>query len=77
MKLFQLSSIDFLKGFVMAVLMVIITGLYTSLSAVPPHLPTGPEWGTLGLAGLAAGIGYLIKNFFTNSKDQLFTKEPK
>lgn len=77
MKFFQLSSIDFLKGFVTAVLMSVITGLYTSLQATPPHLPTGSEWGTIGIVGLGAGVSYLIKNLFTNSKDQMFKGEPK
>lgn len=77
MKLFQLAGSDFLKGFIMAVLTVIVAGLYTSLSATPPHFPTGAEWATLGLTGLGSGVAYLLKNFFTNSNGTFAKAEPK
>jgi hypothetical protein len=32
---------------------------------------------TMGLAGLAAGIAYIVKNMLTNSSDELFKTEPK
>lgn len=73
----KLSFKDFAKGFILAVLTVIVTGLYTALSAVPPHFPTAAEWQNLGLMGLASGMAYLIKNFFTNSNDEFLKKEGK
>ena len=75
MKLFQLGSKDLLKGFIMAVLTVIASGLYSALSATPVHFPTLSELQTTGLMGLSAGILYLIKNFFTNSDDQFMKSE--
>ena len=77
MKFLSLSLKDFAKGFIMAIITVVVTGLYTSLSAAPPHLPTASEWGTLGMMGLGSGIAYCMKNFLTNSEDQFLTKEPK
>jgi len=76
-KLFQLAGADLVKGFIMAILAVVVTGLYTSLSATPPHLPTGGEWQTLGLMGMAAGVAYIIKNFFSNSAGQFMKAEKK
>ena len=77
MKFLQLSGQDFIKGFIMAVLTVVVSGLYTSLSATPPHLPTWAELQTIGLMGLAAGLAYLTKNWLTNSNDEFLKKEPK
>ena len=74
--LFSLGLADIGKGFLIAVLTVVLTGLGTYLNATPPHFPTGAELGTLGLAGLGAGIAYIIKNFFTNSENKLLKKEP-
>jgi hypothetical protein len=31
----------------------------------------------MGIAGVAAGVAYLTKNFFTNSDNQLLTAEKK
>jgi len=74
-KFLSLSLKDLAKGFILAVLVVVITGLYGAITATPPHFPTGAEWATLGYAGLAAGIAYLLKNFFTNSDDKFLKKE--
>jgi len=74
-KFLKLNAADFVKGFIMAVLTVIVTGLYTALTSSPPHFPTGSEWATLGMAGLAAGIAYIIKNLFTNSEDKFMKTE--
>lgn len=76
-KIGQLTGRDLLKGFVVAMFTAILTGLYTSLSAIPPHLPNLIELKALGVSGLIAGIGYIIKQLITNSKDQLLKAEPK
>jgi len=73
--LFSLNWKDILKGFLVAVLTVIITGLGTSLQS--GKLPTLAELGTLALAGLGAGVAYLLKNFFTNSNNELGKPEVK
>lgn len=74
-KFLNLNAQDYLKGFLVAALTVILTGVYTSLIAVPPHFPTGSELQSLLIAGLAAGIGYLIKNLFTNSQGKISKTE--
>ena len=72
-KFLNLNSNDLLKGFVMACLGVVLTGIYNLMS-------TGGvitlEWlKTIGMSGLMAGIAYLVKNAFTNSDWQILTKE--
>ncbi len=71
----NLNWADLGKGLLMAFLTIVVTGLYTSLSATPPHFPTGAEWGTLLLMGLASAVAYLIKNVFTNSSGEVLKKE--
>lgn len=66
---------DLLKGFLTAAITVILLGLSTALSAVPPHFPTIAELQVLGLAGLGAGIAHVLNNFLRNSKDELLKKE--
>ena len=74
-KLFSIEWKDFLRGFIIAVVTVILTGAMVSLNA--GALPTGAEFKGLALAGLGAGIAYLLKNLLTNSNDQLLKKENK
>ena len=61
------------KGFLVAVGTVILAGLATSIQA--GQFPSLAQLGTLGLAGLSAGIAYLMKQFFTNSGGQLGSTE--
>lgn len=65
---------DVLRGFVVAFLTVVITGVSTSLNN--QTLPNLTDIEHLCLLGLGAGFAYLIKNIFTNSDDQLMKKEP-
>ena len=74
-KLLRLNLNDAIKGIVLAVITVLVTGVYELLS-------TGVvfDWAhvkPLLLTGLAAALSYIIKNFLTNSNDQLLTKERK
>ena len=71
---FRFNVRDIVKGFIVAALTIILTGVSTSLSA--GTLPTLAEVGHLALLGLGAGCAYLVKNIFTNSKDQFLKKEP-
>lgn len=66
---------DIGKGFLTAAIAVVVLGLSTSLTAVPPHFPTMAELQTLGLAGLGAGLAHVLNNWMRNSKDELLTKE--
>lgn len=71
----QLGWKDLLKGFILAVITIVLTGVMTSLST--GALPDLPTIKTLALTGLAAGLSYLIKNALTNSNDKFLTKEPE
>lgn len=75
-KLFSLTSSDVVKGFIMAVLTVVVTALYNSLQS--GSLPIEwAFWKTQLMLGLGAGVAYLLKNLFTNSNDQFLKSEPK
>jgi len=74
---FNLNLIDLAKGFVMAILGTVISGLYTIINSGGKIPQTWPEWQTLLMVGLSAGLAYLVKNLFTNSKNELLAKEPK
>ena len=54
---------DVAKGFVVAAITSAVTGISQSLEA--GALPTLVQLKTSALIGLAAGLSYLIKNFFT------------
>ena len=54
---------DLLKGFIVAAITAAVTGISQSLEA--GSFPTVAQLKTSALVGLAAGISYLIKNFFT------------
>ena len=64
--LFKLDLKDLAKGLVVAVLSAILTGLYQALNAQAIIDPK-----QLLLIGATAGVGYLIKNFFTDSSGKL------
>ena len=61
----NINWLDILKGFIVAALTVVLAGVYTSIQQ--GKLPTLAELGSLAIAGLAAGVGYLLKNFFSNN----------
>ena len=63
-KLFTLSSNDFLKGLIVAVLAAVVTALGHALNAPAFDFVTY-DWGTLVTVGLTAGLSYLSKNFLT------------
>lgn len=66
---------DILRGFLTAVIAVVVLGLSTALSATPPHFPTMPEIQVLLLTGLGAGFAHVLNNWLRNSKGELLTKE--
>lgn len=64
---------DLGKGFIVAALTAVVTGVYTSIqSGTLPDLATLK---TIGMTALLAGISYLCKNLLTNSNDELLKKE--
>lgn len=69
-----LNAKDFIKAIITAFISGLLTGIYKLLQ-------TGSmlNWSSLkpiAISGISAVIAYLIKNFFTNSKDEFMTKEP-
>jgi len=72
-KFMQLQGKDFIKGIVTAILTAFLNALMVVLGT--GVVPTIQNIRTYALVGLSAGIGYLIKNLFTNSKDQLLKGE--
>jgi len=68
-----INWLDLGKGILIAFGTVFFLGLYQILNE--GRLPTLAELGASALAGLAATLSYILKNFFTNSKNKLAEKE--
>lgn len=73
-KFFAINWLDVGKGFLIAFGTVFFAGIVVVLES--GVFPTLAELGTLAVAGLAAGLTYVLKNFFTNSSNKLAEKEP-
>lgn len=71
----KLNWKDIGKGFLVAAGTVVVTGLANSLQS--GALPTLNELGVLAVAGLGAGLTYVLKNVFTNSENKLGQAEGK
>ena len=73
-KLFTLDYRDLLNGLLIAFLAAFIDGIIKILgSGVAfdwPHIQP------VIIAGISAALAYLLKSLSTNSRNQLFTKEP-
>lgn len=63
-KQFSLNWNDIWKGIKMAVILPVLTTIYTSLEAGKLDF----DWKTIGMTAILGFIGYLIKNFFTPSE---------
>lgn len=74
-KFFNLNVRDFIKGFVVAVLTAFATVLYQTLES--GALPSPAQLKVAGINAAAAGVGYLLKNFLTNSEHKILKLEPK
>ncbi len=69
--LFSLGWKDIAKGFIMAVLGAVVGFIYGIVN-------TGSfviVWVDVWHVAVAASLTYIMKNLFTNSKDQFLTKE--
>lgn len=69
----SVNATDFIKGLIMVMITSIVTGFYQLLTQ-----GTILTWETIKpvlIAGVAAGLGYLIKNFLTNSQGEVFRTE--
>ena len=59
---FSLTSRDFWKGVIMAVVVPFLLAIQESLAAGELTF----NWKALGLTALASFVGYILKNFLTN-----------
>jgi len=64
---------DFAKGLLVAVLTAVVTIIYNTVQASSLDF----DWKAIGTVALASAIGYIVKNLFTNSNNEIFKKENK
>jgi hypothetical protein len=69
--LFSLQTKDFVKGLFIAVLTSVLTIIYTSVSA--GHLEFDVK--TITTTALTSALAYIMKNFVTNSNDEILKKD--
>ena len=73
-KLFTIDTRDILHGLFIAFLTAILTGIIDMLGKAAVF-----DWTSLKpvlIAGISAALSYLLKCLASNSRNQLFTKEP-
>lgn len=73
-KLFTIDSRDILHGLLMAFLTALLTGIIEMLEKGAVF-----DWTTIKpvlIAGISAALSYLLKSLASNSRNQLFTREP-
>ena len=70
----SINWVDFGKGLLLAFGTVVIGGLAPIVSG--GVIPDGSTFVGLCVAGLGAALTYLLKNLFTNSKNELGKSEP-
>jgi hypothetical protein len=69
----KLNLNDWQKALIVAILTSPITLIYNSLQSGVFDF----DWKKILAAALTGGIGYLLKNFLTNSQGQILTTEPE
>ena len=69
--LFSLNTKDFVKGLFVAVFTSVITIAYTSVQAGSLEF----DGKTIATTALTSALAYIMKNFVTNSNDQLLKKD--
>jgi len=67
----SLSTKDFIKGLVVAVLTSVITIVYTSLQVGSLDF----DFKLIASTGLSSALAYILKNLVTNSNDEIMKKE--
>lgn len=70
----NLNGKDLVKGLIVAAITAVLGSLQTILAQ--GAMPTADEWATIAKMAAASIISYLVKNLFTNSKDEPFKVEP-
>lgn len=69
----SLSTLDFWKGCIVAILTAGFTALTNVLSATTTFAEF--NWQAVILAAASGFVAYIVKNFFSNSDGQTFKKE--
>jgi hypothetical protein len=72
----SLGKQDLIKGLLLAVISAFITALLQQIQE-GNVLPTIAQLKADGVVAASAGLGYVLKNLFTNSSDQFAKPEPK
>jgi uncharacterized membrane protein len=70
----DLNVVDVIKWFVVAILSASLTAIYNLLNSWV--MLENEQRKIVLLAWVTAWLGYLIKNVFTNSENQILTQEP-
>lgn len=69
--LFHLVKADFTKGLVVAIITPAILGLASALQTPGFDLATF-DWAMMVKIGIAAGLGYIVKNWLSTSDGKVF-----
>lgn len=72
-KFLSLSTRDWIKGLIVAIITAVITALYEAIIAGKPLDLTLLK--SVGLVALAAGLAYILKNLGTNSAGEILKTE--
>lgn len=72
-KFLSVNTRDILKGLLMAILTPAVLIIENSLSAGSLVF----DWKSIGMAAIAGGFAYIVKNFFTAPTVENKTNEPK
>ena len=75
-QLFSINWADAIKGFILAVISALVTGVYQAIQTGGISF-TWAFWQPIVYISLSAGLSYLIKNFLTNGSDKFLSAEPK
>lgn len=62
----KLKTQDYIKGFVVAVLTTVLFTVQDIADLILNNPDVTFEWKKILMAAISGGVGYLIKNFFTN-----------
>lgn len=74
-EMFSVNTKDAIKGIVVAVITAVLTALVNVLQT--GVIPSPADLQGVGIVALTAGLSYILKNFLTNSNDELLKKEQK
>lgn len=62
----KLKTHDYIKGFIVAVLTTVLFTIQDIADLMTKDGSVEFEWKKILMASISGGVGYLIKNFFTN-----------